>query len=165
LWQEMKSALHAAGQDWQVWTIWYDDRLDGRVRDEDHELAYVRIEEALWDQGAAVVNAEIKKQIEAPQPGVVELQAHSSSGVRGSAGVVSTGDAERAITAVPVDNPPIAGAAGQPPSEILAAWQSADAALQTPRPGSQHVPDVLFNPVALADTPPLRSKPSRNKSH
>ena len=34
LWQEMKAELHAAGQDWQVWTIWYDDRLDGRVRNE-----------------------------------------------------------------------------------------------------------------------------------
>jgi hypothetical protein len=49
-------------QDWQVWTIWYDDRLDGRVRDEERELAYVRIEEALWDQGPAIINAEIRKR-------------------------------------------------------------------------------------------------------
>jgi hypothetical protein len=46
----MKAMLHAAKQDWQVWTIWYDDRLEGRVRDKTRELAYVRIEEALWDQ-------------------------------------------------------------------------------------------------------------------
>ena len=50
LWREMKAMLHAAKQDWQVWTIWYDDRLEGRVRDKTRELAYVRIEEALWDQ-------------------------------------------------------------------------------------------------------------------
>ncbi len=63
LWREMKAMLHAAKQDWQVWTIWYDDRLDGRVRDKTRELAYVRIQEALWDQGPAVVNAEIERRI------------------------------------------------------------------------------------------------------
>jgi hypothetical protein len=49
LWQEMKAALLAAKQDWQVWTIWFDDRVASYVRDEERELAYVRIEEALWD--------------------------------------------------------------------------------------------------------------------
>ncbi len=63
LWQEMKAALLATKQDWQVWTIWYDDRLEGRVRDETRELAYVRVEEALWDQHPAVVNAEIERRI------------------------------------------------------------------------------------------------------
>jgi hypothetical protein len=62
LWQDMKEALHATNEDWQVWTIWYDDRLEGRVRNEERELAYVRIEEDLWDQGPAIVNAEIKRR-------------------------------------------------------------------------------------------------------
>ncbi len=64
LWQEMKAALLAAKQDWDVWIDWYEDRLAGRIRDEERELAYVRIEEALWDQGPAIVNAEIKWRIE-----------------------------------------------------------------------------------------------------
>ncbi|MCI0599837.1 MAG: toll/interleukin-1 receptor domain-containing protein [Beijerinckiaceae bacterium] len=64
MWQELKAALHAEKHDWQVWTTWYDDRLEGRVRDEEHELAYVRIEEALWDHGPAFGNAEIKRLIE-----------------------------------------------------------------------------------------------------
>lgn len=64
LWQDMKAALIAARQDWGVWTIWYDDRLAGRVNDENHELAYVRIEEALWAEGPAIVNAEIKRRID-----------------------------------------------------------------------------------------------------
>ena len=59
----MKNALLAAKQDWRVWTHWYGDRLDGRIMDEERELAYVRIEEALWDQGPAVVNAEIERRI------------------------------------------------------------------------------------------------------
>ncbi|TPV97888.1 MAG: hypothetical protein USCAAHI_02689 [Beijerinckiaceae bacterium] len=62
LWREMKATLVFAEQDWQVWTLWYDDRLDGHVWREDRELAYVRIEEALWHQGSALVNAEIKRR-------------------------------------------------------------------------------------------------------
>jgi len=65
LWQEMKTALFAAKQGWEVWTNWYDGRLDGRVRGEELELAYVRIEAALWGQGPAIVNAKIKARIEA----------------------------------------------------------------------------------------------------
>jgi len=42
-WQDLKAMLHNAGQDWQVWTIWYDDRLDGRVRSIERELAMVKL--------------------------------------------------------------------------------------------------------------------------
>jgi hypothetical protein len=61
LWQEMKSLVHGAKQDWEVWTIRYDDRLEGRVQEEERELLYVRIDKDLWDQGPAIVNAEIKR--------------------------------------------------------------------------------------------------------
>jgi TIR domain len=64
LWQKLKAVLHAEKQDWQVWTAWYDDRLEGRNREKEHELAYVRIEETLWDQGPSIVNAEIKRLVE-----------------------------------------------------------------------------------------------------
>ncbi len=65
MWRRLKKTLIAENQDWKVWTDWYDDQLDGRVQDEERELAYVRIENALWDQGPASVNAEIKRRIEA----------------------------------------------------------------------------------------------------
>jgi hypothetical protein len=85
LWQELKAALLAAKQDWDVWTAWYDDRLEGRVRDEERELAYVRIEEALWDQGPAVVNAEIKRRIEElDEPHHHEVQQDTGSIAFGS---------------------------------------------------------------------------------
>jgi len=61
LWQEMKSAVHGAKQEWEVWTIRYDDRLEGRVLEEERELLYLRIDKDLWDQGPAIVNAEIKR--------------------------------------------------------------------------------------------------------
>jgi len=59
LWLELRAALVAANDKWGVWTDWYDQRLEGRVRNEERELAYVRVEETLWSQGPAVVNAEI----------------------------------------------------------------------------------------------------------
>jgi hypothetical protein len=68
LWQDLKAALLAAKQDWQVWTIWFDDRVASYLRDEERELAYVRIEDALWDQGPAIVNAEIRRRIEELEP-------------------------------------------------------------------------------------------------
>jgi hypothetical protein len=155
LWQEMKAALLADGRDWQEWTIWYDDRLAGRVRDEERELVYVRIEEALWSQGPAIVNAEIKRRIEelVPPPRVVEV---SASGMAGGTGRASLSVAEPAISAIPLDNPPITGAAAQHLSEISAAWQSADAASAAPYLRRQYVPDVVVNPVALGagGTPP-----------
>ncbi|MGA9215908.1 MAG: hypothetical protein WBZ54_11760 [Methylocella sp.] len=84
LWQDMKAALLAAKQGWEVWTLWYDDRLAGRITNEEHELAYVRIEEALWDQGPAIVNAEIKRRIEALEPPQHVGQIHASSVAHGS---------------------------------------------------------------------------------
>jgi TIR domain len=92
MWQELKAALHAEKRDWQVWTTWFDDRLNGCAREEERELAYVRIEEALWDQGAATVNAEIKRLLEAntapaqslpvlPSPSHLAANAASSNGL------------------------------------------------------------------------------------
>ncbi len=65
LWREMKKSLIDAGQEWDVWTNWHEDRLAGRVRDEEIELAYVQIDNDLWDRGPAIVNAEIKRRIAA----------------------------------------------------------------------------------------------------
>jgi hypothetical protein len=66
-----------------VWTEWYDDRLAGHVRDEERELAYVRIEEALWNQGPATVNAEIKRRIEDLEP----PQSHTQEPKRSPVGL------------------------------------------------------------------------------
>jgi hypothetical protein len=68
LWHELGAQLLAAKQDWRVWTTWYDDRLDGRFRGEERELGYVRIDEYLWDQSPAIVNAEIKRRFDVRAP-------------------------------------------------------------------------------------------------
>jgi hypothetical protein len=168
--QEMKGALLGAKEDWDVWTTWYDDRHEGRVRDEERELAYVRIEEALWAQGPAIVNAEIKRRIEEfepPQHDVVQVQARISSSSSMSAGV-SLSVAEPAISAVPIDNPPIAGPGAQPLSEFsrhgnrrMRRCRRRIRAVSTSRMSSS----TASAPRRWRIHRPLRSKPSRNKSH
>jgi hypothetical protein len=64
LWKELEASLLALNEDWQVWTIWYDDRLAGRDWEEERELAYVRIEQVLWNQGPPIVNGEIVRRIQ-----------------------------------------------------------------------------------------------------
>ena len=55
-----------------MWTVWYDDRLAGRVREEKRELAYMRIADELWNQGPAIVNAEIARRVETVAPPLVK---------------------------------------------------------------------------------------------
>ncbi len=72
LWKVLEAGLVAEKQDWQVWTVWYDDRLAGRVREEKRELAYLRIADELWTQGPAIVNAEIARRVETVAPPLVK---------------------------------------------------------------------------------------------
>jgi len=106
LWLELKATLVAANDHWDVWTDWYDDRLDGRIRNEKRELAYVRIEDALWNQGPAVVNAEIRRLVDELEPphGTVQLEALGQSTTTGRAPISV---AERAPP-IPIENVPSA---------------------------------------------------------
>jgi hypothetical protein len=44
------------------------ERLDGRIRDDEREPAFVQVEEALWDRGPAIVTAGIAKQVNGKKP-------------------------------------------------------------------------------------------------
>jgi hypothetical protein len=65
-WTDLRAALLAAAEGWEVWTNWYDARLAG---DADHspnealEIARATIPDEIWKQSPAVVNAEIKRLI------------------------------------------------------------------------------------------------------
>jgi len=64
LWAAMKKYLLAQDQDWEVWTNWYDARLAGKPTIKNLEIGRTKITDLFWDQGPAVVNAEIKRLIE-----------------------------------------------------------------------------------------------------
>jgi hypothetical protein len=68
LWQEMKAALDAEKQDWDVWTDWYEARLAGKRSNQKLEIARAMISNEIWEEGPAKVNAEIKKLIKKHKP-------------------------------------------------------------------------------------------------
>lgn len=88
-WAQMKSALLALDEDWQVWTDWYEDRLRGlddpRSRPLIQALEFDRIQipNEDWEQGAKHVNAiiadlEAKHRAKVPQQrlATIEVEYH-----------------------------------------------------------------------------------------
>jgi hypothetical protein len=70
-----KVKLHSAGEDWPVWTEWYESILSGAPVARDEELEYYRVtldSEDDWEKGPAHVNALIKKKQE-------EIEARNKS--------------------------------------------------------------------------------------
>ena len=71
-WNSMKHLLLAReGEHWEVWTTWYDARLDPSQRIPCYSPPDLKLEEArvllpdeLWRQGPAAVNARIRERIE-----------------------------------------------------------------------------------------------------
>ncbi len=59
-WEVLKSKLISSGEDWEVWTNWYEDRLAGNPANPVLDVARVTLPEPMWEEGAATVNAEIK---------------------------------------------------------------------------------------------------------
>lgn len=68
-WESLKSALLSLNEDWDVWTDWYEARLEGAEANEALEVARVTLPEALWQQGPKAVNGEIRHLIELSQKG------------------------------------------------------------------------------------------------
>lgn len=87
LWQEMKAALDAEKQDWDVWTDWYEARLAGKRSNQKLEIARAMISNEIWKEGPAKVNAEIKelikkhkpppRQKKKPKPSIVPKTSHT----------------------------------------------------------------------------------------
>jgi hypothetical protein len=81
-WRILKRALNGAGQNWKVWTAWYDDRLDGIPGIEVLEVARVlEVDDATWRAGPKVVNARIKGLIakyDGPFPSLLRPGATSA---------------------------------------------------------------------------------------
>ncbi len=63
-WGEFRDLLIAAGDDWDVWVSWYEDRLTGRPSlTEGFDIAVATLPDELWQQGPSAVNARIKALI------------------------------------------------------------------------------------------------------
>ena len=65
-WEQLKTSLSAAQEDWEVWIDWYEDRLAGQPSaDADLDIARVMPIDDLWEQGPKAVNAEIRRLMDA----------------------------------------------------------------------------------------------------
>jgi hypothetical protein len=69
-----------ADQNWEVWLIWYEARLEGRDVSDEAELVYARVPEEKWDEGPAVANAWIKAELERLNERVEEPSKRQSEG-------------------------------------------------------------------------------------
>lgn len=62
-WHFLREHLLAADEGWEVWTAWYQDRLDGKAANEELEVAKALIPDKFWKAGPATLNAEIARLI------------------------------------------------------------------------------------------------------
>lgn len=82
-WDALKRDLLSAGDDWDVWTDWYDDRLAGkRPWRRSLEIARATLPDDLWEQGPKAVNAEIKRLIAAEKAKTAANRRASRDGVQ-----------------------------------------------------------------------------------
>jgi hypothetical protein len=63
-WTELKSSLLGVGENWEVWTNWYEQRLVGDPPNQQIEIARVTIDHKLWEQEPRTVNAYIRELLE-----------------------------------------------------------------------------------------------------
>ncbi len=148
LWEDMKTALLAANEDWDVWTDWYEDRLAGRARDEARELAYVRIDDGLWKQGPAAVNAEIKRRIDEletahqplPRNFRVELQRDLGNAfARHVAAFETPPQADQPAVPITISNTWISFTERAPPTPVSPELKSPEAPLPAPSPATRFI--------------------------
>ena len=118
LWKELQPFLLNEGDDWQVWKVWYQARLDGgktiNVPDdllETLDVSIATLDEALWRQGPAAVNAKIKRLMDKAfeeareREATANESASSSDESQGSvpaesANQITTSRVEQNITAI-----------------------------------------------------------------
>ncbi len=63
LWDQLKAAM-TTGEDWEVWTRWYDERLVGAPsRGEAYEVPFANVPNEVWDEGPAAANRWIKEHL------------------------------------------------------------------------------------------------------
>jgi hypothetical protein len=103
-WAELKSALLAAAEDWEVWTEWYEQRLAGQPTTQFHEMARVTIPGETWDRGPKIANAQIKSitnESKQPQRAPTDLPAVEAIPQQVEMGSQFTQDAEGRIDLAP----------------------------------------------------------------
>ncbi|MGO8739032.1 hypothetical protein, partial [Rhodoblastus sp.] len=61
-WRKLVQSL-PPNEDWDIWTTWYERRLQGRAGPESYEIVFARVPEEEWEKGPAAANAWIKAEL------------------------------------------------------------------------------------------------------
>ena len=73
-WTQIRAAL-PSGEDWEVWTRWYDERLKGAPsRGEACELVFATVPVEVWDEGPAAANRWIREHLPPEPPKIKPLE-------------------------------------------------------------------------------------------
>jgi hypothetical protein len=75
-WDQLKQALLAAGDNWIVWTDWYDERLKGHPANQDIEVARAIVPNEIWDKGPATLNAHVRELFRNRRISSYEISTH-----------------------------------------------------------------------------------------
>ncbi len=68
-----------ADENWQVWTDWYEDRLQGNPSNKDLDRAIALMNpEKFWDAGPKIANAEIQRLIDEYRPTQQQIEDSTS---------------------------------------------------------------------------------------
>jgi hypothetical protein len=65
-WVSLRAAL-PKGEDWDVWTNWYERRLRGGSLGETFEITFAAVTKDIWEKGPAAANAWIRQHLQSPQ--------------------------------------------------------------------------------------------------
>jgi hypothetical protein len=63
-WNELQDGLLAENEKWEVWTSWYERRLNGDISDPDLEIAKATLGHSFWEQDPKEVNAHLNEMTE-----------------------------------------------------------------------------------------------------
>jgi hypothetical protein len=108
LWAKLKAAL-PPGEDWEVWTRWYDERLAGQLsRGEAYELVFATVPEEVWDKGPAAANRWIKEHLPPEAASFNPTDPRLAYGIFGSYAGEEHLPAEPPSTPKPLENIPCA---------------------------------------------------------
>lgn len=62
VWTRLKFLL-PPGQDWDVWTSWYEECCRGVIHSEDYEVIFAQVPDAVWQAGPVIANQWIKERL------------------------------------------------------------------------------------------------------
>jgi hypothetical protein len=127
-WVRLKRALLGANEDWEVWTDWYDKRLEGEAPNEVIELSRANVPHEMCKFDPVVVNARIKQLVQEHSPPVLEQPGAQNvsppTAVSDFMPVLDHPVVQAEITRAPAENSQASAVPPQRPAAVEPVWEN-----------------------------------------